>query len=623
MKPYRPLKPCAQNTQNCCVDDVLLRNGMYSQHLSGRQRQHVYPGERLPLLFQGLRMPRSSRYMHLLYTLYLCFLFVVLSSSEPSLGQSVSQGPLAFSVAHLNPTGRASRGPAHSPSSLKLVNIKDKASGSEEESSGSSRSIKSIPNSKPQRTPSLDPFSAAQMLNRENYKAQLTAKLHLRASRNLEDEDKGPATTGEAAATVAAATEPANSSRSTPYLHSSFVHSVGNSLLELGSKEATVGANSRGEEEVFLQVPARYSSVSVKPHFPMLPEFFMDDGEVKVIDEELGVKENPAADAASAPDAGGKVGAESVYPVASLVQASATAEESMKGSKTKNESQEEAEEEEDKEESEQASKAAPSEEERNQAKREEDKEESEQASKAAPSEEESVHTGREAAETTKQAPELPEEEPSKEEPKHKEPEVKEPVPPLAIPAAAKESAASEEEKASSKEPSSKTAPEEEEEEVQSLKESEQAAASSSASGKETEKEMEKETKKETEKEKEKAEETHKETPPPVQPPQKEKEEKEEEKEEEEESHKGTVVSKHPPPVQPLQKEKGEKKEAKGEEEESHKETVVSKPPVPAQKPQKGKEEEEKEKEKAAEARKKELAEKATKLANLQRMEGFG
>lgn len=179
----------------------------------------------------------------------------------------------------------------------------------------------------------VDPFSAAQMLTEENYKNQLTARVHVfhaspdehsQKTRDVADASVPSATpistqpsTGGSWIQVGPKGAPGGSNKVAEKGPSS-KEAKGSGALERTIKNGAHGSLPEEDDEVLLTVPAHYSSPGVKPHLPFLPEFLTNNLK----------KEEKSSSTAIATAAGGQEHKQQpVAPsAASLVEASSSAE---------------------------------------------------------------------------------------------------------------------------------------------------------------------------------------------------------------------------------------------------------------------------------------------------------
>lgn len=179
----------------------------------------------------------------------------------------------------------------------------------------------------------VDPFSAAQMLTEESYKNKLTATVHVfhaspdeHSQKNMDVEDaRGPSatpistqpSTGGSWIQVGPKGIPGDPNKVAEKGPSSG-EAKGAGALEHSIKDGAHGSLSEKDDEVLLAVPAHYSSPGVKPHLPFLPEFLTNN---------LKKEEKSSATATATAASGQKHKQQPVAAsAASLVEASSSAE---------------------------------------------------------------------------------------------------------------------------------------------------------------------------------------------------------------------------------------------------------------------------------------------------------
>ncbi|KAL8455306.1 hypothetical protein Emag_000890 [Eimeria magna] len=125
----------------------------------------------------------------------------------------------------------------------------------------------------------VDPFSAAQVLSAGAYKKHLLAQVHLHKGIGLSDEGRGFVRSAETGPSLSEDIKKASSKVGLKdgKLQQGLRFSMGGeSLLELAKEEREETANPKDEEEAQLLLPASYASRDVAPHWPLFADDFSD-----------------------------------------------------------------------------------------------------------------------------------------------------------------------------------------------------------------------------------------------------------------------------------------------------------------------------------------------------------
>ncbi|KAL8433029.1 hypothetical protein ACSSS7_004169 [Eimeria intestinalis] len=121
----------------------------------------------------------------------------------------------------------------------------------------------------------VDPFSAAQVLSANTYKKQLLAQVHLHKGLSLSDEGKVPVVSAETESPLSPSIKKGSSKEGLTdrkqHQRPQFP-AAGDSLLELGVEKTEEPTKAKEEEEAQLLVPSSFASRDVAPHWPLFAE---------------------------------------------------------------------------------------------------------------------------------------------------------------------------------------------------------------------------------------------------------------------------------------------------------------------------------------------------------------
>ncbi|KAL8432313.1 hypothetical protein Efla_000897 [Eimeria flavescens] len=184
----------------------------------------------------------------------------------------------------------------------------------------------------------VDPFSAAQLLSAGAYKAQLHAQVHLHKPKGTaEDRREADGEPLEAAAKGSAPALQTLTRRARRQLKRlGQTAAGGQAFLQLAARESQAAAADADAADSELLLPTRFASKDVEPHWPLYGDLFPTDLDEEEEEEDQGTQgEQVLLQQEDAPPVKQRAAA------ASLVQASSTAEEEAAGSQSANETKEE------------------------------------------------------------------------------------------------------------------------------------------------------------------------------------------------------------------------------------------------------------------------------------------